>query len=184
MNIHQLSLTHDPLQDRILLRINTTSKEEIRVWLTRRLTLGLQPHLERIGVDILSKETAVQSPVHNEQARQMMAEFKQQENLSKADFSTPYAEPEKFLLGPDPLLVTDIQLSPQTDGTVVLGFQEKLAGPPHRGFQARVKSDLIVGLQHLLQDAVNKAGWTKVDALIQPQQAAPDIAEPPKGYLN
>jgi hypothetical protein len=184
MNIHQLSLNHDPLQDRILLRINTTSKEEIRVWLTRRLTLGLQPHLERIGVDVLSKESAVQSPLHNEQARQMMAEFKQQENLSKADFSTPYAAPEKFLLGPEPLLVTDIQLSPQNDSTVVLAFQEKLGAPPHRGFQARVKADLIVGLQHLLRDAVAQAGWLKTDGLIQAEQTVPEAAAPPKGYLN
>ena len=184
MNIHQLSLTHDAQQDRLLLRINTTAREELRVWLTRRLALGLQPHLERLGLEAMAPTSAVDTPVANEQVRQMMAEFKQQENLSKADFSTPYAEPEKFLLGPDPLLVTDIQLSPQTDGTVVLGFQEKLGGPPHRGFQARVKSDLIVGLQHLLQDAVSKAGWTRVDAQIQPQQATPDMAEPPKGYLN
>ena len=51
MNIHQLSLLHDPIQDRILLRISTTEREEIRLWLTRRLTLGLQPYLKRASVD-------------------------------------------------------------------------------------------------------------------------------------
>ncbi|MBU3652078.1 MAG: hypothetical protein FGM44_03235 [Limnohabitans sp.] len=183
MNIHQLSLNHDVLQDRLLLRINTTAKEELRIWLTRRLALGLQPHLERLGLEAMTPKAAMETPVQTEQARQMMAEFKQQENLSKADFATPYAEADSLPLGAEPLLITDIQMSPQTDGSILLGFQEKLGPAPHRGFQARVKSDLIVGLQHLLRDAIAKAEWlsgtSPVQAKVEP------AAEPPsRGYLN
>ena len=29
MNIHQLSVTYDPLEDRVLLRVNTTTQEEV-----------------------------------------------------------------------------------------------------------------------------------------------------------
>ena len=36
MNIHQLSVTYLPEQDRILARVNTTAGEEMRLWLTRR----------------------------------------------------------------------------------------------------------------------------------------------------
>jgi hypothetical protein len=181
MNIHQLSLHHDVLQDRILLRINTTAREELRVWLTRRLALGLQPHLERLGLEVMAPQAAVETPVADQEARQMMAEFKQQENLSKADFSTPYVEADTLPLGPDPLLITDIQMSPQTDGTILLGFQEKLGPPPHRGFQARVKSDLIVGLQHLLRDAIQKAHWLGAAPAVQ---ALSEPASPSRGYLN
>jgi len=176
-----LSLTHDAQQDRLLLRINTTAREELRVWLTRRLALGLQPHLERLGLEAMAPTSAVDTPVANEQGRQMMAEFKQQENLSKADFSTPYAEADSLPLGPDPLLITDIQMSPQSDGTVSLAFQEKLGDPPHRGFQARVKPDLIVGLQHLLRDAIHKADWLGAAPAVQAQ---PEAITPPRGYLN
>jgi len=130
MNIHQLSLLHDPIQDRILLRISTTEREEIRLWLTRRLTLGLQPYLQRASVDLIAKEASVETALPTPQAKEMLAEFKQQENLQKADFATPYEEPVKFLLGENPLLVTDIQISPQNDGTLVLGFQEKIGEPP------------------------------------------------------
>jgi hypothetical protein len=182
MNIHQLSLHHDALQDRLLLRINTTGKEELRVWLTRRLALGLQPHLERLGLDILAPKPTPQTPVHSEQTRQMMAEFKQQENLDKADFSTPYTEADTLPLGPEPLLITDIQMSPQTDGTLVRGFQEKLGTPPHRGFQVRMQPDLLLGLQHLMRDALHKAEWLGADA--PPEADPPPVATPARGYLN
>ena len=182
MNIHQLSLHHDVLHDRLLLRINTTAKEEIRVWLTRRLALGLQPHLERLGLDIMAPLPTPQTPVHSEHTRQMMAEFKHQENLGKADFSTPYNEADTLPLGPEPLLITDIQMSPQPDGTIVLGFQEKLGPPPHRGFQARVQADLILGLQHLMRDAIDKADWLKNSIPVQSE--GHPVSPPVRGFLN
>jgi hypothetical protein len=116
----------------------------------------------------------------------MLAEFKQQENLQKADFATPYEEPVKFLLGENPLLVTDIQISPQTDGTLVLGFQEKIGEPPHRAFQVKVKSELVIGLQHLLKDAVAKSGWLQVEAVVKPQEKEPEVVAPTQRptYLN
>ncbi len=186
MNIHQLSLLHDPIQDRILLRISTTEREEIRIWLTRRLTLGLQPYLQRASVDLIAKEASVETTLPTPQAKEMLAEFKQQENLQKADFATPYEEPVKFLLGENPLLVTDIQISPQTDGTLVLGFQEKIGEPPHRAFQVKVKSELVIGLQHLLKDAVGKSGWLQVEAVVKPQEKEPEVVAPTQRptYLN
>jgi hypothetical protein len=186
MNIHQLSLLHDPIQDRILLRISTTEREEIRIWLTRRLTLGLQPYLKRASVDLIAKEASVGTALPTPQAKEMLAEFKQQENLQKADFATPYEEPVKFLLGENPLLVTDIQISPQADGTLVLGFQEKTGDPPHRAFQVKVKSELVIGLQHLLNDAVGKSGWLQVEAVVKPQEKEPEVAAPTDRptYLN
>ena len=51
MNIHQLSVNYLQEQDRILLRINTSAGEELRLWLTRRLTLNLWPMLTKIVAD-------------------------------------------------------------------------------------------------------------------------------------
>ena len=34
--LHQLTLTFDPIEDRILLRIGTAENTEYRLWLTRR----------------------------------------------------------------------------------------------------------------------------------------------------
>jgi hypothetical protein len=181
MNIHQLSLTHDALQDRLLLRINTTSQEEFRLWLTRRLALGLQPHLERLSLEAMVPPATAETPLANEQTRHMLAEFRQQDNLSKADFSTPYAQADHLPLGAEPLLITDVQMTPQSDGTLVIGFQEKVGEPPHRGFQARVKADLIVGLLHLMRDAMTKADWQTAEQT----PTTPEVPPPPaRGYLN
>jgi hypothetical protein len=78
-------------------------------------------------------------------------------------------------------LITDVQMTPQSDGTLVIGFQEKVGEPPHRGFQARVKADLIVGLLHLMRDAMTKADWQTAEQT----PTTPEVPPPPaRGYLN
>ena len=47
MDIRQVSVTYREEQDRILVRINTAQAEELRLWFTRRLVLGLWPALSR-----------------------------------------------------------------------------------------------------------------------------------------
>ena len=48
MKIHQLSVNYLAEQDRILMRVNTAASEEMRLWLTRRLMLGLWPLLTKL----------------------------------------------------------------------------------------------------------------------------------------
>ena len=55
MQIHQMSVTYLPEQDRILMRINTTEGEEMRMWLTRRLMVGLWPLLSKLLTEHLLK---------------------------------------------------------------------------------------------------------------------------------
>ena len=55
MQIHQMSVTYLPEQDRILMRINTTEGEEMRMWLTRRLMVGLWPLLTKLLTEHLLK---------------------------------------------------------------------------------------------------------------------------------
>ena len=61
MQIHQLSVTYQAEQDRILLRINSTSGEEMRMWLTRRLMSGLWPLMSKLGTEQLLKMEAAGS---------------------------------------------------------------------------------------------------------------------------
>ena len=48
MNIHQLSISHDERQDRLLLRLNTLAGEEYRFWLTRRMVILILPALTQM----------------------------------------------------------------------------------------------------------------------------------------
>lgn len=95
MNIHQLSVTYSPTEDRLLLRINTTTQEEIQVWLTRRMTMNLMPHLPKIAAEQLALSAPVQTPLLTEQDKQVFADFKQHEHIRQADFCNPTKRAKK-----------------------------------------------------------------------------------------
>ena len=59
MRIHQLNLKYVPEQDRLLLRINTKTGEELRLWLSRRLTLGVLPLLRKLTSEQAAKSAAL-----------------------------------------------------------------------------------------------------------------------------
>jgi hypothetical protein len=192
MNVHQMSVTYVVEQDRILLRINTTAGEEMRLWLTRRLMLGLWPALTNAIAGTAGQPRA-NTPVVDAAARQMLAEFQRQALLQKSDFSTPYSQQEAALpLGPEPLLVSEVHLTPLAAGAggsqaqLRVHFQEKLsAGTPQRGFQLELAAQLSHGLLHLLERALGEAQWgfanVAVAATVAPEAAPAD--ERPK-YLN
>ena len=52
MNIHQMSVNYAERDDRLLLRVNTQDGQEFRLWLTRRMTGRLLPHLQACVVQI------------------------------------------------------------------------------------------------------------------------------------
>ena len=127
MNIHQLSVTYLPEEDRILARINTTAGEEMRLWLTRRLMLGLWPLLSKTMTGQLLRLEAAGTSLESasDELKSMLADFRKQEFLQNADFDTPYKEVEAILpLGAEPLLVTDVDASPLPNGRLRLSFNE------------------------------------------------------------
>jgi hypothetical protein len=194
MNIHQLSVNYIGEQDRILVRINTTAGEELRLWFTRRLTLGLWPLINRIVAEHVVKQEAAQSPgiaplaAADDETKKMLADFKKEETLQKADFKTPYKEqPAALPLGPEPLLVTEINITPLGTGQIQLNFQEKLPGMPQpRGFQMALEPQLTHGLMHLLERALSQSQWNELPGQTAPAGPSTDEANAagkPK-YLN
>jgi hypothetical protein len=173
MNIHQLSVNYLPEQDRILARINTTDSAELRLWFTRRLTLGLSPLLSKIVAEHVAKQEALHSPhlsptaMADAQTKSMLAEFKKEESLQKSDFSTPFKEvPGQLPLGAEPLLVTEVKLTPLDNGQLQMAFSEKLpnvASP--RSFQIALEANLIHGFVHLLDKALATSMWAEGAAL-------------------
>jgi hypothetical protein len=163
MKIHQLSVTYLAEQDRILVRINTASAEEMRLWLTRRLMLGLWPLLSKLLTKHLLKLEAAGTSLDtaDEDLKKMLADFRKEEFLRHADFETPYKEDQAVLpLGEEPLLVTDVDASPLPNGRLRLSFNEK---PPDaekpRTFQMEMEPKLMQGLMHLLEQALVRSQW-------------------------
>lgn len=195
MNIHQLSVNYLQEHDRILVRINTTESAELRLWFTRRLTLGLAPILGKIVAEHVAKQEAIKSPHISHTAtadpatQQMLADFKKHEHLQKSDFETPFkAEITQLPLGAEPLLVTEVNMTPQASGQMQLVFSEKLpdAVKP-RSFQIALEPKLTHGFIHLLDKAIEVSMWRE-NVTVLAGNAAPDngpyaVHEKPK-YLN
>lgn len=182
MQIHQMSVTYLPEQDRILMRVNTTEDEETRMWLTRRLMVGLWPLLSKLLTDHLLKlESAGASLAGaNAELKKMLADFRKEEFLQHADFDTPYKEGEARLpLGEEPLLVTDVDATPLVNGPLRLNFNER---PPKgdtqpRSFQMEMQPKLMQGLMHLLDQALLQSGWREGFAPLAAPEPAPDEGE-------
>jgi hypothetical protein len=190
VNIHQLSVNYIQEHDRILVRINTTANEELRLWFTRRLTLSLQPMLQRIVAEWVAKQEAVKSSMisptatADAQTQAMLAEFKREESLQKSDFQTPYKSPDALPLGAEPLLVTEISVTPLPSGQLQLSFNEKLPldngqpNPNPRGFRIALEQKLVHGFVHLLEKAVTTSQWAGLTAVAM---AATEPALPGEG---
>lgn len=163
MKIHQLSVTYLAEQDRILVRINTAAAEEMRLWLTRRLLLGLWPLLSKLLTKHLLKLEAAGTSLEtaDEDLKRMLAEFRKEEFLKQADFETPYQENSSQLpLGEEPLLVTDVDASPLANGQLCLSFNERPPGEEKpRSFRMEMEPKLMQGLMHLLEQALVRSQW-------------------------
>lgn len=162
MRIRQLSVSYLAEQDRILLRLNTAASEELRVWLTRRLMLGLWPLLQRLQTRMLLQlESGASVAGADEDLKRMLADFRKEQMLQEADFDTPYESAQALLpLGHKPLLVTDVDADFQTAGRLRLAFNEKLPGVEKpRSFNITLEPRLMQGLMHLLEQALVRSQW-------------------------
>jgi hypothetical protein len=108
-------------------------------------------------------------------SQKMLTEIKRDAFLQKADFSTPFdAQAVQKPLGEDPLLITDAQLSLQSNGGLLITFQEKSVDAPIKSCQLNLQANLVHGLVHLIQQAVVKANW---GFTMVPAQAAGELAD-------
>ena len=78
MQIHQMSVSYLPEQDRILMRVNTVEGEEMRMWLTRRLMVGLWPLLSKLLTEHLLKLESAGASLAGAtpELKKMLAEFR------------------------------------------------------------------------------------------------------------
>jgi hypothetical protein len=175
MQIHQLSVNYLAEQDRIFVRIKSSSSEEVRLWLTRRLMLGLWPLLTKLlTAHLLKLEAAGRSlDSVDESLRKMLADFRKEEFLRQADFDTPYDERAgRTPLGAEPLLITDVDATPLPDGRLRLAFNERMPNLEEpRSFQVDLQPDLMQGLMHLLEQALARAQWSEPFAAPLPTEA-------------
>lgn len=159
MDIHQLGVNFDERQDRLLLRVNTVDAQEVRLWLTRRISLRLMGPLQTAIARLEASQASV--PVTNAQAKAMLVELKHEDFLQKADLKTPYSSEKKTLpLGPEPLVVTEITIHIQgTEGAQMVFQDAGSADTPARSCSLQMQPPLVHGMLHLLRNAMAAAHW-------------------------
>ncbi len=192
MNIHQLNVGYLADQDRLLVRVNTNTGPEFRLWFTRRLTLGLLPVLRKVSADQVQRSLAPESQASGMAAkdpivRELLGEFKKEQVLQQADFSTPYKSPDPASPVEAPLLVTDVQMTPLANGQVEVKFAAKSkADSKSRELKMALDHKLMQGLLHLLEKSFAESQWSQ--GTLAPDEAslaAPNHAQGGRPqYLN
>lgn len=149
-SLRQIQVRFDPEQDRLLLRVNTSSASELQCWLTRRMVRRLWPHLEN-ALSASPKVAAQPTP----QARETVKAFEREGAIQGSDLSQPYRdEVESRPLGDVPILVSKVNLRR-------VGDQHLLSMNPRdgQGFTLRVHDRVLHTVCELIRRAVAQAEW-------------------------
>ncbi len=182
MQIHQLNIRYENDQDRMLVRVNTHGGQEVRLWFTRRLTLGLLPLLRKLAGERDEREAATQAGAlvaKDPQVRQLLGEFKKDQALAQADFKTPFREPT----APDgvavaPLLVCEVALTPLPSHQLRVLFKGPVQGTQRQEMKLDLGGPMVNGFLHLLEQAFAASQWARTPV------AAKDDGEPGAGTAS
>jgi len=158
--LHQIQARYDAAEDRILLRIKTSDKAELRFWLTRRYLSHLWPPLYTMMDATLSSQalgaSADSGVASDPSSRAALRSFAHDAAVANADFQSRYEEESHELpLGEQPVLLTRIGRKRLEDGTFLLSMHP----PKGLGIDLKLSSHLLHGLVKLLSDAARKAEW-------------------------
>lgn len=149
MNLHQLNLSFDPRQDRLLLRVSTTSEQEFRFWLTRRL-------VQRAWAPLVTQLAASPTAAAAAAVASAPLEFRHAAAVQQADFKTPYvAEGKTPAVSPEPLLVTQFSLQ----SLALDRYEMTLTSDTGVRVSVKLAAPVLHGLVQLLQDVSRGAEW-------------------------
>jgi hypothetical protein len=150
--LRQLTLTYDPTEDRMLLRIATAENTEYQLWLTRRFVKVLWGALmQTIDRNPEIAERATQPAV-----RDAVKAMQHQEAVQSSDFSKPHTEGNVNLTSNSgPLLVTGGQVKPVSPENTVLSMKTASGS----GVQFGLNKKLLHALCHMMITSAQKADW-------------------------
>ncbi|WP_027475778.1 hypothetical protein [Curvibacter gracilis] len=187
MEIHQLSLQYQREQDRILMRFNTTSREELRLWLTRLLLKGWWPMLLGEVPAPATGDISQASAATPDQAAPPIQAVPAP--TPHADYGQPFrADYVTLPLGEVPLLVTEVSQQRRGD-KLAISFLERLdPQAPGRTVDIEFEPGLQQGLRQLLTLTLGQTDWNLPDTPLKPPEPPSALNTPPtasrSGYLH
>ena len=170
--IAQIQVSFAPTEDRLLLRLNTDDRSELRFWLTRRYVKLLTPIL----TDMVLK-TGRAAMIPETQARETVSEFEREEALASADFKTRFNDTAQHLpLGEAPVILARIQTKQPPNSTPILCMHPQEG----QGIELNMDSKLLHSFRQLLTDGIKSADWDLASEMPQ----APDQDSSADRLLN
>ena len=173
MELHQIQVTYQAAEDRILCRASFRgedgSLQEVRSWLTRRMVKGLWPAMleameHQVGLDNPQAAHASGHVVEMEHHASVAA------IRDSGSFNAPYEDDIRtFPLGETPMLVTNANFS-LTAGKPI---RMNLSPGEGCGVEFALPQQVLHGFSSLLQEAVKTADWELELALPGGELAAP-----------
>lgn len=163
-------------QDRLLLRISTKDKTEFRLWLTRRVVMGLWDVLLKIIETGPAKGTPIEAD-----KREAILVFEHQSAVEQADFETPFEEAaDSFPLGEDGVLVANIQVGRKQDGAFTL----KLGPRQGNGITVNLDDKLMHSFMQMLVDSSSRAEWGLELRLLASKSTTATNTSPPNTIMR
>lgn len=159
MELHQIQVSYRPEEDRILCRTSFKAEDggfqEIRAWLTRRMTKLLWAGI----IEVLEKQVALDKP----QASHASADIVGMEHYASVEeirdsgsFATPYSNDiTSFPIGEAPILVSTVNFNLNPGQPIRMN----LVPVEGYGFEIAFNQQVLHGFCSLLRDTVQKAEW-------------------------
>ncbi len=106
--LHQLHVEYAPAEDRVLLKINTTDKRELRLWLTRRVVTDFWNMLPAL-LEGRGGAKAQSDP----ELRKAQIGFDREKAMRSGSTTTPFAaDAREFPLGAAPVVLSGVGYKP------------------------------------------------------------------------
>ena len=143
--LHQINISHDSKEDRLLLRVSTGAGDEYRLWLTRRYTGLLMGVLNKE----MDKHGGVPSVADSEETTKMLksgALDKKYENINASSYP----------LGEAGVLAFRINTRNTEDGILVL----ELLPEKGKGITLNLNKSLLYMMHNILTQGITKANWS------------------------
>ncbi len=163
--LSQIQVSYDASQDRLVLRVNTTAREEFRFWLTRRFTQGLWPLLQK---GLRANPDVAQQP--STETRKAVLDFQLEAAAEKVDMQRPFQEKAAaFPLGEEATLLTKAQLKVKKEG----GYLLSMHAADGKGVNFNLDNNVLHMLSKILVDILPKTGWDNAHPWQSPTGSAP-----------
>ena len=169
MPLSQMNAGYDSREDRILFRLNTTSGEEYRFLLTRRIAFQMVRGAEIKILEILEGH-------HGKQSAQTIAEFKQEAATRQTNFNVEFKKTEHFPLGAEPLLVMFVDWVFDKQIKIKLGLKDG------RVLSLNLSESLLRSVSMLLARTIRQATWDTPMSLESVSSPADDAAVSPPHF--